>query len=240
MSGYYYDVNDNDKDERIELASESSEEYGKKEMPKSKMTEKERKKLVRKQKREMRDMNEEDKSGFRVFLEYLRVIAIGVLAAFLLCRFVIINAEVPSSSMVPTIQVKDRMIGLRLTYYFSDPKRGDVVIFKCPEVGDDFGKLYVKRVIGLPGETVIIRAGQIWIRDAEGNEFHVDEPYLCDEPWPDMSVNNAEYPLGEDEYFMMGDNRNYSHDSRYFGAVDRDRIKAKVLFKYYKGFKIIK
>ena len=55
-----------------------------------------------------------------------------------------------------------------------------------------------------------------------------------------MAVNNKDYIVGADEYFMMGDNRNYSHDSRYFGNVERDRIKAKVLFKYYKGFKIIK
>ena len=235
MSGLYDDENN---EECIELASER--DYSEAPAHKSKMTPKERKKLERRQRRETKRLDEENKSGFRVFLEYLRVIAIGVLVAFLLCRFVIINAEVPSSSMVPTIRVKDRMIGLRLTYYFSDPQRGDVAIFKCPEIGDDYGKLYVKRVIGLPGETVTISAGKVIITTVDGETIYLDEPYLNEEPWPDVGVNNSSITLGDDEYFMMGDNRNYSHDSRYFGPVRRDRIKAKVLFKYYKGFKVIK
>ncbi len=235
MSGLYDDENN---EEWIELASEK--DYSEAPVHKSKMTPKERKKLERRQRRETKRLDEENKSGFRVFLEYLRVVAIGVLVAFLLCRFVIINAEVPSSSMVPTIRVKDRMIGLRLTYYFSDPQRGDVAIFKCPEIGDDYGKLYVKRVIGLPGETVTISAGKVIITTVDGETIYLDEPYLNEEPWPDVGVNNSSITLGDDEYFMMGDNRNYSHDSRYFGPVRRDRIKAKVLFKYYKGFKVIK
>lgn len=237
MSGIY-DDNNNGEEERIDLVSEQDNDTVP--VKRGKMTPEERKKLERKQKRETKHLDEENKSGFQVFLEYLRVIAIGILAAFLLCRFVIINAEVPSSSMVPTIRVKDRMIGLRLTYYFSDPKRGDVAIFKCPEIGDDYGKLYVKRVIGLPGETVTINAGKVIITTVEGETIYLDEPYLNEEPWPDVGVNNSSITLKDDEYFMMGDNRNYSHDSRYFGPVKRDRIKAKVLFKYYKGFKIIK
>lgn len=175
--------------------------------------------------------------------EYVRAVLIGVLIAFLLLRFVIINAKVPSSSMYPTLKVHDRMIGLRLTYYFSDPKRGDIVIFKCPEEGANYNKLYVKRVIGLPGETVTIRAGEVWIRTVGGDEFRLEENYLAEPPNGSLAVNNNTYQLGEGEYFVMGDNRNNSVDSRFWYAngyqVTRDRIKAKAVFKYYKGFEVL-
>ncbi len=199
------------------------------------MTPKER----RAQKKLERQRKEENKTTFQVVMEYVRVIVIGALIAFLLCRFVIINAEVPTGSMIPTINRNDRMIGLRLKYIFSDPERGDVAIFKNPEPGVDYNKLFVKRVIGLPGETVTIDKGRVSITTAEGETFELDESYLRETPYEELSVNNAVYVLGEDEYFMMGDNRNNSRDSRFFGAVTRDRMVAKVLFKYYKGFEII-
>ena len=118
------------------------------------MSPKELKKHRKEEKKEAKRVKEANKTTFQVAMEYVRVILIGALVAFLLCKFVIVNAEVPSGSMIPTINIKDRMIGLRMTYYFTDPKRGDVAIFKCPAEGPDYGKLYVKRVIGLPGETV--------------------------------------------------------------------------------------
>lgn len=180
-----------------------------------------------------------DKKALKVFLEWLKIILIAALAAFVLLRFVLINARVPSSSMYPTLKVGDRMIGLRVPYYFTDPKRGDIVIFKCPEEGENYNKLYVKRIIGLPGETVSIRAGQVWITTADGDEFHLEENYLREAP----RAEDHEYKLGDDEYFVMGDNRNDSYDSRYWLAfgykVTRDRIKAKAVFKYYKGFEVL-
>lgn len=228
-------INKSDEDEEIiRLVSEmeDEEELDPAELRKKKRAEKKAKK----------EEAEKAKTPLRVLLDYLIVIAIGIGVAFLLCKFVIINAEVPTSSMVPTINVKDRMIGLRVTYYFSDPKRGDVVIFKCPDPTPEYyDKLFVKRVIGLPGETVTIKAGEVWITPADGGEpFRLQEDYLNEVPKADISQNNSEYVLGDDEYFMMGDNRNYSLDSRYWGNVSRDRILAKVLFKYYKGFEVIK
>ncbi|MCM1308129.1 MAG: signal peptidase I [Butyrivibrio sp.] len=183
------------------------------------------------------------KGGKSVLLEWLKIILIAASVVFVLLRFVIINARVPSSSMHPTLKVGDRMVGLRVLYYFTEPKRGDIVIFKCPEEGEEYNRLYVKRVIGLPGETVSIRAGQVWITSADGEEFHLEENYLIEAPNPNLSVNNEEYKLGEGEYFVMGDNRNNSHDSRDWWAlgykVTRERIRAKAVFKYYKGFEIL-
>lgn len=214
--------------------------YSGKYLEEQEMSPKELKKRKREEKKEAKRVKEANKTTFQVAMEYVRVILVGALVAFLLCKFVIVNAEVPSGSMIPTINIKDRMIGLRLTYYFTDPKRGDVAIFKCPAEGPDYGKLYVKRVIGLPGETVTIKAGQVIITTADGETIYLDESYLNETPREDLTVNNQTYVLGDDEYFMMGDNRNNSTDSRFWGNVTRDRFVAKVLFKYWKGFEIIK
>ncbi len=180
------------------------------------------------------------KAILSVVFDYLKVIVLGALIAFLISKFVIINAEVPTESMVHTIEAGDRLIGLRLTYYFDSPERGDIVIFKCPKQGEDYNKLYVKRVIGLPGETVEIRAGAVWIKTAAGEEFMLQEDYLNETPRPDAAVNNMSYPVPEGSYFMMGDNRNNSDDSRFWGTVTEDRVLAKVLFRYYPGFEVLK
>lgn len=200
---------------------------------------KEERRLLKEEKRRIAEEKEANKPAWRVFLEYVIIAAVGVLVAFLLCKFVIINAIVPSSSMYPTIKEGDRMIGFRLAYLNKEPERGDIIIFKCPEQGADYNKPFVKRLIGLPGETVKITAGEVWIYPVEGEPFQLVEDYLLEPMSTTANVNNAEYVIGKDEYFFMGDNRNGSHDCRYFGAVSKDRILAKVIFKYFKGFKII-
>lgn len=179
------------------------------------------------------------KEVLKTIFEYVKVVLIGAAIALFLTKVVIINAEVPTGSMKSTINEGDRVVGLRLTYYFDTPKRGDIVIFKCPELGENYNKLYVKRVIGLPGETVEIKAGQIWITTVDGDYFMLEEDYLNEIPYADAGVNNATYPIPEGEYFCMGDNRNKSSDSRYWGTVEEDRILAKVLFRYYPGFEIL-
>ena len=122
---------------------------------------------------------------------------------------------------------KSRVIGSRLSYIRSDPKRGDVVIFHFPD--DPTGKMYyVKRVIGLPGETVNIVDGKVYIN---GSDTPLDEPYLA-EP---MEGSYGPYTVPEGCYFMLGDNRNNSQDARFWQNkyVAKDKIIAKVLFSYY-------
>lgn len=185
---------------------------------------------------------DEAKSGWKVVLEYVRVIAIGALIAFLLCKFVIINAVIPTRSMVSTINVGDRLIGMRIPYYFTDPKRGDIVIFKAPEAtGEDAGQLYIKRVIGLPGETIVIRNGIASLEKEDGKEECIDNPdWWNKNEEPNVDGKEKTIVLGDNEYFMMGDNRNHSSDSRVWGPVTRKAILAKAWLRYYKGFKIIK
>lgn len=180
----------------------------------------------------------EYKSFGRVAFEYIRVIAIGVVVAVFITLFVIINAEVPTGSMENTIMTGDRLFGNRLVYYFRDPQRGEIAIFETPDPAAEKGTLYIKRVIGLPGETIEFREGEIYITPVDGEKFHLEEPYLKEEIMQrELKVNNQTITLGEDEFFMCGDNRNSSCDSRYWGPVKRKAIKAKALLRYWGGFK---
>lgn len=235
-------ITEKDDDEEILiLASESVNDYKDEDDEDEEviMDPKERKKLLKKIKKSKRDEEDKKKTTLQVVAEYLRVIAIAALVAFLICKFVIINAVVPTVSMEPTIKAGDRLIGMRIPYYFSDPKRGDIVIFETPDPANK-GDLYIKRVIGLPGETVVIVEGKVRIVDKDGNVTDLEENYLSENAKPnnpDSSINNLSVTLGDDEYFMMGDNRNNSSDSRVWGPVKRKAIKAKAWMRYYKGFK---
>ncbi len=161
---------------------------------------------------------------------WIKTIAFAVVLAFLINKFAIVNATVPTGSMESTIMPNDRIVALRLSYYFGEPDRGDVTVFKYP---DNPEVLYVKRVIGLPGEVVKISGGKVYINDEP-----LEESYLKEEMYGDFGP----YTVPEGHYFMMGDNRNNSLDSRYWENkyVEEDEILGKVMFKYYKGFEFIK
>ena len=164
-------------------------------------------------------------------ISWIQIIVAAVAIAFVLNNFIIANSRVPTGSMIPTIMSKSRVIGSRLSYINSDPERGDVVIFHFPD--DPTGKTYyVKRVIGLPGETVNIVDGKVYI---DGSETPLDEPYLA-EP---MEGSWGAYQVPEGSYFMLGDNRNNSQDARFWDHqyVEKDKIIAKVLFCYFPKIK---
>lgn len=161
-------------------------------------------------------------------ISWIQVLVIAALIAFVLNRFIIANSRVPSPSMENTIMTHDRIIGSRLTYYFNDPQRGDVAIFYFP---DDVTEktYYVKRIIGVPGDTIDIRDGHVYLN---GSETPLDEPYIR-EP---MEVSPPlHYEVPEGCYFMLGDNRNFSADSRFWKNtfVKKEKIIAKVLFRYF-------
>ena len=156
---------------------------------------------------------------------WLQIIVAAVVIALVLNNFVIANSRVPTGSMENTIMSRSRVIGSRLAYLKDDPQRGDIVIFHYP---DDESIYYVKRVIGLPGETVMIEDGKVYIN---GSDTPLDEPYLA-EP---MEGSYGPYTVPEGCYFMLGDNRNNSRDARFWENkyVKKDKIIAKVLFCYY-------
>ena len=125
--------------------------------------------------------------------EWLVALAGAVVAGILLTQFIIVSAVVPSRSMQDTINPGDRIVGFRLSYLFSEPQRGDMVIFRYP---DDETQFYVKRVIGLPGETVEVKDGFVLI---DGQPL--DEPYIKEQP----NQDSGPWTVPEGCYFMMGD-----------------------------------
>lgn len=172
-------------------------------------------------------MNQNLKKQIKEIFEWILILALAVVAAMLINRYVIIKAEVPTGSMEHTIEVDDCILGLQLAYVFTDPQRGDVVIFPYP---DNPETTYVKRVIGLPGETVEIKNGYVYI---DGNP--IEEPYLKEE----MRGEYGPYVVPEGSYFMLGDNRNSSQDSRKWKNtyLKEEDIMAKVLFRYSPSFR---
>ena len=175
------------------------------------------------------------KSKLRETLEFLLPIIIALIVAMLLKTFIFANAVVPTGSMLNTIQEGDRIIASRIEYNFNDPERYDIIIFKAPDEvakGND-KEYYVKRIIGLPGETITIVNGVVYAADASGKTTQLKDDFItaCN-----PTGNFGPYTVPENSYFVMGDNRESSIDSRYWvttNYVDRDLIIGKVKFRYY-------
>lgn len=167
----------------------------------------------------------------REIISYVMIVAAAFVLATLTNRYLIVNARIPSGSMIPTITEGNRIIGNRLAYMSSDPKRGDVVVFYYP---DDETQKYIKRIIGLPGETVYIEHGTVYIDDQPLDE----SDYLTVE----TAGVSGPFIVPEGCYFMMGDNRNSSWDSRFWNNtfVSRDKIIAKAMFCYFPTIHLIK
>lgn len=166
-------------------------------------------------------------SIFREILSWVIPFVLALVVALLLKNYVIINADVPTGSMENTIMPGDRLIGNRLAYLKEVPKRGDVVIFRYP---DNEEELYVKRVIGLPGETVDIIDGSIYI---DGVSEPMPEEYLKEE-WT-IATGEYHFEIPEESYLVLGDNRNDSWDARYWTNtyVHEDKILGKAVVIYW-------
>lgn len=196
-------------------------------------------KAKREKKRKDREEAEMRKSTGRKIVEFFLPIIIALVVAMILKTCVFANAVIPTCSMRETIQENDRVIASRLVYDFNDPQRGDIIIFKFP---DDYAKgittYYVKRIIGLPGETVTITGGSVYITDVNGNTQMLEEDYVVGKTYEGF-LENGTYTVPENSYFVMGDNREDSEDARYWTTthcVERSLIEGKVMFKYYPSF----
>lgn len=153
------------------------------------------------------------------FWELVRFALIALIIVIPFRLFVAQPFKVSGSSMVPTFQDQNYLIVDEISYRLEDPKRGDVVIFHPP--GQDKSIYYIKRVIGLPGETVKINGSIVTIvNDEHKDGFVLDEPYIKNKSTSD----NMEKTLGSSDYFVMGDNRPWSSDSRAWGTLPRKNI----------------
>lgn len=168
-------------------------------------------------------------SKLKEAISFMTPIVIALVVAILLKTFIFANAVVPTGSMINTIQEGDRIIASRLAYINENPKRYDVIIFHYP---DDESQLFVKRIIGMPGETINIKNGIVYITDANGNTAEARSDFVTNcVPTGDFGPYTV--PLGS--YFVMGDNRNDSWDARYWKKknVEKKKIIGKVKFRYF-------
>ena len=175
--------------------------------------------------REPERPKEEPVDWVKEIISLLGTMALAAVAVFLLKEFIIINAYIPTGSMENTIMPKDRVIGNRLAYLVREPERGDIVIFNYP---DDEKQLFVKRVIGLPGETVMIEDAKVYV---DGRLLQED--YLKEEWTLDNGPYTFEIPEGS--YLVLGDNRNNSKDARYWENtyLSEDKILGEAVFRYW-------
>jgi signal peptidase I len=174
--------------------------------------------------------NKKEKEEFswgRELLSWILTFAIAIGVTILFKNYVVISANIPSGSMENTIMTGDDLLGFRLAYVFSQPERGDIIIFKYP---DDESQKFIKRVIGLPGERVVIKDAKIYINNSE---TPLDETYLKEEWTYGTGVYTFDIP--RDSYLVLGDNRNDSNDARFWDNtyVTKSEIIGKAEFIYY-------
>jgi signal peptidase I len=159
----------------------------------------------------------------RTSIEWLGLLLAAFLLTLLIRTFVVDNRIVPTGSMLPTIQLNDRLFVDKLFYKISGIERGDIIVFHAPEnVAEE--KDMVKRVVGLPGETLEIKDGLVYI-----NEQALNEPYVAEAP--NYVFGPAVVP--ERTYFVMGDNRNHSLDSHVWGFLSDSYVTGRIWVRYY-------
>jgi len=178
-----------------------------------------------------------------VFREYAESIAIAVLLALVIRTFVVQAFKIPSGSMEDTLAIGDHILvnkfiyGTRLPFTdtrllkLRDPRRGDVIVFEYPE---DPSKDFIKRVIGEPGDTVEVKDKHVYVNGqlyANPHEVHKEADTIPKELQPRDNKDPVKVP--ENAYFVMGDNRDRSYDSRFWGFVSRDKIKGLAFIKYW-------
>lgn len=155
---------------------------------------------------------------FWSFLEIFETVVIAVVAVVLIRAFIAQPFLVSGSSMEPSFHSGDYLLVDELAYNFREPDRGEVVVFKSPS--ENSGNFYIKRIIGLPGEKIEINDGRVSISD-NGEPKDLDENYITNAK---LNIEDYEEALGENEYFVMGDNRGFSFDSRNWGALEENKI----------------
>jgi len=166
----------------------------------------------------------QEKTGAQSFWELVRFAVMALIIVIPIRVFLAEPFVVSGSSMVPTFEDGNYLIIDKISYRLNDPKRDDVIIFRYP---NDQTKFFIKRIIGLPNETVDIKGDVVIITNGEHKDgLKLSEPYV-----KNIANNILHFELKSDEYFVMGDNRSGSSDSRYWGGVKRNLITGKAFLR---------
>ena len=178
--------------------------------------------------------------GLGCLLEIVETLVLTLVIYLLIHNFIAQPFEVEQKSMVPTIESGEYVLIDKITPRFGDYQRGDIVVFQPPPGYEQGGVPFIKRVIGLPGETVTLENGSVFVTPIGGSPVKVAEPYVVPgidgRPAPTQPKDaeaTAEWTVPDDEYFVMGDNRPDSQDSRFFGPIERDLIVGRAWVRYF-------
>ncbi len=168
--------------------------------------------------------------GWRFLFEIIVVVVAALSLSLVVRTFFVEVYEVPSGSMESTIEIGDRILSEKVSYNFSGPSRGDIVTFDSPT---DEGVVLVKRVIAVGGDIVDISNGHLYINgELQQESYVVDPTYELTSTYQGKKITYP-YAVPEGQMWVMGDNRDNSQDSRYFGSVPTNTITGKVFFRYW-------
>jgi len=158
----------------------------------------------------------------------LQILGIALVLALLIRIFVAEPRFIPSASMLPTLQVGDRLVVEKISYHFREPARGDIIVFDPPQQlqvqGYAKDQAFIKRVIGAPGQTVEVQKGRVYLDKTPLEEGYIAEP-------PDYHWGPAQVPEGQ--VFVMGDNRNNSNDSHVWGFLPKENIIGRAFYRFW-------
>jgi signal peptidase I len=165
--------------------------------------------------------------------ETIETILWALVLALILRTFVIQAFWIPSGSMLPTLQIGDRVLVAKFWNWFQEPSRGSIYVFKFPV---DPERDFIKRIIGLPGDAIDIKNGVVYV-----NGNIIDEPYVVSADHFTFSTNSESFKnfktipitVPENMYLALGDNRRNSHDSRFWGFVPKDYLRGPAFFRYW-------
>ena len=172
--------------------------------------------------------NDAPSKAWRSLRENLILITIALVLAFFIRTFIAEPRYIPSDSMLPTLETGDRLVVEKVSYRFSSPKFGDIVVFQPPPElqrrGYSQDQAFIKRIIGTPGDTLKIDNGKVYLNGNILQENYIKEPPL-------QAFQLVRVP--QNQYFMMGDNRNDSNDSRYWGFLPKKNMIGKATFRFW-------
>jgi signal peptidase I len=178
--------------------------------------------------------------GLGCLLEIVETLVLTLVIYLLIHNFIAQPFEVEQRSMVPTIAENEYVLIDKLSPRFDDYRRGDIVVFQPPPGFEQGGVPFIKRIIGLPGDTVTLDNGRVYVSPPGGSRVQLVEPYVArdvdggvEPTLPKDAESTTEWTVPEGQYFVMGDNRPESQDSRFFGPIARDLIVGRAWLRYF-------
>ncbi len=160
------------------------------------------------------------------WIEGLKTVGLSAILAVGIRQFVAEARYIPSESMLPTLKVNDRLIVDKVSYHLNKPQRGDIVVFNPTKALEEqkFHDAFIKRVIGLPGDRIAVRGGRVFVNDRPLRENYIQER-------PQYELETVTVP--NDSYMVLGDNRNNSYDSHYWGFVPKEKIIGRAVVRFW-------